>query len=94
VKHEILPGTKLKRSTIVTTAADHAVIQTVVLSEVVTGEIEMFVDGKLHTRVANTSVIPVASVYDQGGKLVEEKVLFSTVFESSIRPVSVSQFSQ
>lgn len=75
VKHEFLPNTLLKRSTIQVKNDKEELIQTVVLSETKSGEIEMFVDGKIRARVKNISSLPVASVYNKAGQFVEDQVL-------------------
>ena len=75
VHHEILPGTGLKRSTIEVKDSSSKLLQTVVLNETTSGEIEMSVDGKVRSRVRDITSIPVASIFDERGKLVEEKPL-------------------
>lgn len=76
VKHEILPGTLLKRSTInVFTHDEKTKIQKVVLNETPTGEIEMFVDDKIRARVKNISSLPVVSVYNKAGQFLENQIL-------------------
>jgi len=75
VKHEYLPETKLKQSTIHILDLKHKLLQEVVLRETQSHEIEMFVDGKLRARVHGISELPVASVFDSKGKLIEEKVV-------------------
>ncbi len=75
VHHEIQPGTGLKKSTIKVLNPDQTVIQHVVLNETTTGLIEMTVDGKLRSRVQNITSIPVATMFDESGKVMEEKVL-------------------
>lgn len=76
VKHEIVPGTLLKRSTIQVFGEDEKTkIQKVVLNETPSGEIEMFVDDKIRARVKNISSLPVVSVYNQAGQFLENQVL-------------------
>ena len=74
-RHEILPGSKLKRSTVKVFNKDKKLAQEIVLSEAATGEIEMMVDGKLRARVRNVSELPVASIFDVNGSLVNEAVV-------------------
>ncbi len=81
--HEYLPGTNLRRSTIQVLGTDHQLLQKVVLTETLTGEVEMYVDGKLRTRVSNITSIPVAAVYDASGKLLENRTLIFTDFNPS-----------
>lgn len=81
-RHEILPGTSLKRSTIRVYGEHRALIQDVVLQETTSGEIEMFVDGQLRARVHDLSSLPMVSVMDEKGQLVEEKPV---LFEAPIR---------
>lgn len=76
VKHEVLPGSLLKRSTIQVLGSDHMKLQTIVLNETSSGEIELSIDGKLRSRVRNINSIPVASIYDLQGQLVTENFLF------------------
>lgn len=75
VKHEILPGTLLKRSTINIFGKDDKKIQKVVLNETLTGEIEMYVDDKIRARVKNISSLPVVSVYNKAGQFLENQIL-------------------
>src|SRR5437868_3204834 len=48
-RHEYMPETRLRRSTIHVSDSDGRQLQEVVLSETPAGSIEMFVDGKLKT---------------------------------------------
>jgi Domain of unknown function (DUF3332) len=75
VKHEILPGSRLKRSTIQLVGANGQQIQESLLRETLTGEIEYLVDGKLRSRVSNISSLPIATIFDSNEKLLEEKAL-------------------
>lgn len=76
VKHEFLPGTLLKRSTIKVYGKDEkTMIQKIVLNETKSGEIEMYVDDKIRARVKNISSLPVVSVYNKAGQFVENQVL-------------------
>jgi len=74
-KHEILPETNLKRSTIQVLDADKKLIQTVVLAETPKHEVELIVDGVLRTKVQNINSIPLLSSFDKNGKLLEQKNL-------------------
>ena len=74
VRHEITPK-NLKRSQIEIFNQDQALIQTVVLEETSTGEIELFVDGQLRTKVRDISGLPIASIYDARGKFVSENLI-------------------
>lgn len=74
-KHEYLPQTNLRQSTIQIFNETNKLLQTVVLRETTSGEVELYVDGKLRTRVSDLSKLPVARHFDATGKLVEEKIL-------------------
>jgi len=76
VQHEYLPGTRLKRSTIKIVDSNKKLMQEVVLRETPSGEIEMLIDGGLRTRVRDLKSIPVATMYDSSGKMLEDKVLW------------------
>ena len=73
--HEILPDSKLKRSTIQVLNSENKLLQTVVFRETSSGEIELYVNGQLRTRVQHISKIPVASIFDKNGKKIEERIL-------------------
>lgn len=75
VRHEILPETKLKRSTIQVFDANRVRLQEVVLHETPSKEVELIVDGKVRTRASDISKIPVVSIFDERGSLVESKYL-------------------
>lgn len=75
VRHEILPEDNLKRSTIEVFDKEQSLLQTVVLQETPTGEIELKVDGQLRTQVRDLSGLPMASMYDAQGEFLEEKLL-------------------
>ncbi|MBC7370746.1 MAG: DUF3332 family protein [Bdellovibrionaceae bacterium] len=88
VHHEVIPGSLLKRSTIKVLSDKKELLQTIVLLETNKGEIEMSVDGQLRTRVRDINSLPVASIYDQKGSLVEDQILWVP------GPVSVITASQ
>lgn len=75
VQHEILPSTELKRSTIEVFGSNKELLQEVVLSETASGEVELYVDGALRSKVKDISSIPVASIYDAQGSLIGEEVI-------------------
>lgn len=80
VKHEFLPNSSLRQSTIQIMDLNQNLIQKVVLAETATGDIEMFVDGKLRTRVHGVSEFPMAAVFDENGvKIKESAILLSPV---------------
>ncbi len=79
VQHEITPGTNLKRSTIQIKNAEQKLLQTCVLQETTTGEIELIVDGTLRTRVHDLQTIPVASFFDAKGTHTEDQTLWSVL---------------
>lgn len=79
VKHEIQPGTQLKKSTIEVKSQNLTLIQTMVLQETPSGEIEFLVDGKLKTKVTDISSFPIATLFGtHGEKLQEEAPLLKT----------------
>ena len=82
VKHEILPGSGFKRSTIQVKDKAGQALQLIVLSETKSGEIEMSVDGVVRSRVRDITSIPIVAVFDKAGKLVEENPLFLTDLDS------------
>ncbi len=88
VRHEIMPGTGLKKSTIQIRNDKNVLLQTVALNETASGQIEMYVDGVLRTKVNNITSIPMASIFDAQGKLVEEKALFFTTPDMTIQNVA------
>ena len=70
VKHELQPGEgKLKLSTIRVMDQKNELLQVVVLKETSSGEIEMFVDGKIRARVQSINDAPVALAFDKEGKV-------------------------
>lgn len=71
VKHELLPGTNLKRTSIRITDANEQVLQEAVLTETPNSEIELYIDGKLRTRVRDIHSLPVASVFDKDGNVID-----------------------
>ncbi|HVK62105.1 MAG TPA: hypothetical protein VM432_11160 [Bdellovibrionales bacterium] len=76
-RHEISPETSLKRSVIHVLGKDRAVLQTVVLQETPNHEIEVSIDGKVRTRVKNLESIPVATIFDDKGKIVKTELIVS-----------------
>ena len=74
--HEILPN-NLKRSTIRILNDKNVQIQELVLNQTTSGEIELYVDGKLRSHVKNLSELPIASFYDEKGNLVSQSMIFS-----------------
>lgn len=76
VRHEFIEGTQLKRSTIRITESAASTEHVLVLNETPSGEIELFIDGKLRTRVSGISAIPVASTFDDNGHLIQENILW------------------
>jgi len=87
-RHEILPDSKLKRSTIHVHDRDQKLLQVVVLRETVSGEIEMWVDGQMRTRVRDISSLPVASIFDAKGLLVGERTIPQSVLNGEDRLVA------
>lgn len=75
VRHEFQSDGKLRRSTVQVQDLNGTLLQTVVLNETAKGEIEVFVDNQLRTKVHSISELPMASIYDANGKLVQETAL-------------------
>lgn len=73
--HEVLPGTKLKRSLIKVLDQNKKQLQEIALTEMPNGEIEVKVDGKLRGRVHGISEVPVASIYGKDGKWLEDRII-------------------
>ncbi len=73
--HEVLPGSKLRRSTIEVRDSNKKMLQIVVFRETSAGEVELYVDGQLRTRVKNISKLLVVSTFDKSGKKIEEKAI-------------------
>jgi hypothetical protein len=70
VRHEFQPGEgKLKLSTIRVMDLNEKLLQEVVLKQLASGEIEMFVDGKIRARVQDVNDAPVALAFDKDGKI-------------------------
>lgn len=77
VQHEILQETGLKRSTIEIKDSNQKLLQTVVLSETINHDIQLFVDGVLRTEVKNIEqAFPLITTYDEAGKQIEQKNVF------------------
>lgn len=78
VKHEVLTASNLRRSTIqIEEMGQH--LQEVVFAETSTGEVELYVDGKLKTRVNNINEIPTANHFDGEGNLVSQNMILTPV---------------
>jgi predicted methyltransferase MtxX (methanogen marker protein 4) len=76
--HEILPG-NLKRSTIDVKNKENQLLQKVVIQQLASGEIEVVVDGTTRARVRDILSLPIASMFNSEGRLIEEKVLLFDV---------------
>lgn len=74
-RHEVMPETNLKRSTIKIFDKNHTLLQEVVLRETPSGEIEMAIDGKVRSRVRNLLGIPTALIFDERGGIVEDRAI-------------------
>lgn len=70
VKHEVLDGGR-KQSTIEILGDEGQLLQKVVLIETVKSEIELYVDGKLKTRVTDIHTLPVARFFNTDGSLAK-----------------------
>lgn len=82
-KHEILPGSNLKKSTILVTDAKNTLLQKVELLETATGEVELYIDGQLRTRVKDIKSLPVATLFDEKGRMIKEDTLWFALAGSS-----------
>lgn len=78
-KHEFIPGTQLKKSTLRVKDENQKLIQEVVLAETSEGMIETYIDGKLRGQVRDITTVPVASLFDENGKLTNDKILWDVV---------------
>ncbi len=78
VKHEILPESQLRRSTIETRDLQGKLIQVTVMMETTAGEIELIVDGVKKAVVRDLKTFPTALLMNERGETVrEESVLAS-----------------
>lgn len=75
--HEIVPGENLRRSTLQVKDKNSKLLKEVKIQEIATGEVEMYVDGVLKTRVSDISLLPVAKIFNRKGQVTEEKMLFT-----------------
>ncbi len=81
VHHEVLPG-NLKRSTItIKESSSEKLLQQVIFRETQSNEIELYVDGKLRTRVRDIRSLPTASIYNEKGQMMSDEIvpLFATI---------------
>lgn len=85
VKHEFLPGSSLRRSTIKIVEAKQNLVQEIVLAENASGHVEMFVDGKLRTRVNGLSEFPVASIFNEHGNVMQENAILLSPLVAQVR---------
>lgn len=85
VKHEFQGDSKLRKSTIKVMDKKNNLIQEVVLNETSSNEIEMFVDGKLRSRVNGIKELPVASIFDENGKLVKTTLVLNESVATAAR---------
>ena len=74
VKHEVMPGAPLKRSTIEIFDPKKTLVQTVVLQETPSGEIELRVDGQLRTKVRDLASLPMITSYDAKGVRTSDRL--------------------
>jgi len=88
VRHEILPGAPLKRSTIEVFNPEKSLLQTVVLQETTGGEIELFVDGVLRGKVRDLEGLPLASVYDAKGEWQNDRMILGEALTPALKSAS------
>ena len=79
VRHEIIPGTDLKKSTIVVRDQNQKQLQEVILEQTAQNEIILMVDGKLKSKVTDIQSIPMMSLFDSTGILTEKKALIGEI---------------
>jgi hypothetical protein len=75
VRHEHIPGLRLRRSTIRVHDPKQATVQEFVVAETATSDVELYVNGKLRKRAHGVSEAPVISTFDQHGRLIDEGVV-------------------
>ena len=85
VRHEVMPGTGLKRSTIQVYGKDKNLLQTVLLNQTADGGIEYFLDGKLRGKARDLGGLPVVASYDADGRLVSDKLIMTEVSLPAMR---------
>ena len=79
VRHEIIPGTDLKKSTIVVRDQNQKQLQEVILEQTAQNEIILMVDGKLKSKVTDIQSIPMMSLFDSAGNVSEKKALIGEI---------------
>jgi hypothetical protein len=57
------------------TDSKNRLLQEVILKELASGEIELYVDGYLKSRVHGITSTPIAAVFDKTGMKIEERIL-------------------
>ncbi len=87
VRHEVLPGSSLKRSTTQIYGMKKELLQTVVLQETVSGEVELLVDGRLRTKVRDLAGLPMMAMYDSNGTLQSDKTI---LVETSVPAINLA----
>lgn len=88
VKHEILPESQLRRSTIVIKDLDGKTLETQVIAENAAGEIEMSVNGVKKVAVRDIKALPTAQFFNERGEVASEKNVLATM------PLSAMQFAR
>jgi hypothetical protein len=73
--HEYQEGTKLRKSTIKILDENEAAGHEIKLVEMLSGDIEVFVDGKRRAQMKDINEIPLAVVYDESGKVVARELV-------------------
>ena len=72
-RHEVIEG--LKKSTIDIADSKGMKLQNVVIRETAGGEVELFVDGQLRTRVQNIKDVTVAYNYNAKGSFISKEIV-------------------
>lgn len=79
VEHKIHPGSSLKESLIKVADLEGKLLQEVRLQELVSGEIEMYVDGILRAKASDLNSLPQVAHFDVSGKTVKQVPLWAEV---------------
>lgn len=69
VNHEFQPGTLLKKSIIDVRDTNSKLVQTVVIKETAANEIELWVNGKLRSKVKDLESFPIATIFEADGMI-------------------------
>ncbi len=79
VRHEVLPETQLRRSTIEIKDLQGKTLETQVLTENAAGEIEMTVNGVKRVAVRDVKTLPMARLFNERGEIESEKNVLASM---------------